>query len=1183
MGRTAAASLLLLCLVAPAAVSIAQTATPPPLNLILSGPGTTPNTGGGYIGVDDDLFVTLDGVLIYSDGSALSGQRAPINFKGSPGQKLHFSVQDTYGFCSGLSQVYLSCKGSSVYTLADPGFDLGCGRGSGDHGIVHNADFTIPATLPGCSSTSIGAIEFTQAIQQFQTLDDLKASLASSSEPPVPMISNKLAVMRIYFSQVTDASTVTLNVTGQVSGSQTLALQPGCAPKDARTHNNGCPSMDFYFIPPSGKWSVDLVLNDSNGNQLQHETLNLKSRDTKSINLNAVQLCDTNAFNPQCGDPTVLLSKVGPLQAMAPTGVVNVAVTPYKFASDLNHTPITPPGRNYNWELGLVTQVAALYGVSDYLADSSGNSYTTYFGIYPGNVDGSGLTASIPGHGALNGDVTTFLGIDDSAPGDAHETLHSIGLRHTNLSVTTSKTIPGCYGAASDSNSTWPYASNRVQSSNGYEYGFDVAKHQVQQDPTFDIMSYCIPQWISPFQYKLAIYDLNGGSVTSPSIAPPVATPYSATSATPEAARPNALPVAAAGNYWEIGGTIAATGTTLDPVFTQKIIGSTDPGTGSYAIKVLSGSSAVLYTRYFDPVSAVSDNVDGTTYFSSPYFHQWIPVTPGAASIIVVDNNGNTLSTVALSGTAPTVTFTSPASGFTGTGQQPVSWTINSPTATSFTSRLLFSSNGGTTWSQIAQTTSNSTTVDFTYLPGTANGLFQLIATDGVNSGSATSIPFTVSKHKPSTVVINTPLTGAVQRASDPVYLSGAVYDADDGVLSGTALKWSSDVQGALGTGSPLITSLKAGTHTLTLTGTDSDGNSISATTKITLGGAGPVLSLTTNSLSANCTNATINAAPGSLGAPLSSVNYSLDGGTTYTSIPSASLPYSFIVPTSGAVNLVATAYDASGQSAAQNAELNIPGICVVESVIGTSGNTQTAPIGSTFSQPLTVKVAGPSGAGIPGVTVTFTVPASGPTATLSALSGLTGADGTFSVTGTANGTIGNYVITAAASGTTSTTTFNLANNDFQISAPNPVLTITHGSSGKLNLSLASLGGFTGTVNLACTGLPTGVTCSFAPSTISLQPGSFGTVLTVSVPSNAVAMNKPMSATGIALAGCGCLLLLFRRRRRVRLLLIACIATASFVSLSGCGSNFKSFNTSFQVTATSGSTIRSSTVTLNVN
>ncbi|HTK25922.1 MAG TPA: hypothetical protein VL327_05145, partial [Pyrinomonadaceae bacterium] len=94
--------------------------------------------------VDDDLDVYLNGTLIYTDGTGTAGNRPPIPFSADGGNSLHIVVRDTYGDCSSLSPVYLtSAAGPPI--LADPGFNLGCGRPATDQGIVHDTTFFVPS------------------------------------------------------------------------------------------------------------------------------------------------------------------------------------------------------------------------------------------------------------------------------------------------------------------------------------------------------------------------------------------------------------------------------------------------------------------------------------------------------------------------------------------------------------------------------------------------------------------------------------------------------------------------------------------------------------------------------------------------------------------------------------------------------------------------------------------------------------------------------------------------------------------------------------------------------------------------------------------------------------------------------------------------------------------------------
>jgi len=58
------------------------------------------------------------------------------------------------------------------------------------------------------------------------------------------------------------------------------------------------------------------------------------------------------------------------------------------------------------------------------------------------------------------------------------------------------------------------------------------------------------------------------------------------------------------------------------------------------------------------------------------------------------------------------------------------------------------------------------------------------------------------------------------------IILKSYAFDAEDGVLQDSALSWTSDLEGPLGTGRVLsVTDLRPGTHNITLTATDGHGN----------------------------------------------------------------------------------------------------------------------------------------------------------------------------------------------------------------------------------------------------------------------------------------------------------------------------------------------------------------------
>jgi PKD repeat protein len=106
--------------------------------------------------------------------------------------------------------------------------------------------------------------------------------------------------------------------------------------------------------------------------------------------------------------------------------------------------------------------------------------------------------------------------------------------------------------------------------------------------------------------------------------------------------------------------------------------------------------------------------------------------------------------------------------------------------------------------------------------------LIRLTATDSVGGEGRAEVLITVNppNNAPPTATITAPLTGLVVYAKTTVTFEGRGTDAEDGALSGAALVWTSDKDGALGTGASVTASaLSVGTHSVRLTVTDSGGS----------------------------------------------------------------------------------------------------------------------------------------------------------------------------------------------------------------------------------------------------------------------------------------------------------------------------------------------------------------------
>jgi len=83
---------------------------------------------------------------------------------------------------------------------------------------------------------------------------------------------------------------------------------------------------------------------------------------------------------------------------------------------------------------------------------------------------------------------------------------------------------------------------------------------------------------------------------------------------------------------------------------------------------------------------------------------------------------------------------------------------------------------------------------------------------------------------------------------------------------------------------------------------------------------------------------------------------------------------------------------------------------------------------------------------------------------------------------------------------------------DFGISATPSSLTIVRGNSGTYTVSIGALQGFTGSVSLKVTGVPSRVTASFNPATVNIRAGQTVEWRNTSIIGHTVTDNPPAAA-----------------------------------------------------------------------
>ncbi|MFZ3215816.1 MAG: hypothetical protein WA192_07135 [Candidatus Acidiferrales bacterium] len=182
---------------------------------------------------------------------------------------------------------------------------------------------------------------------------------------------------------------------------------------------------------------------------------------------------------------------------------------------------------------------------------------------------------------------------------------------------------------------------------------------------------------------------------------------------------------------------------------------------------------------------------------------------------------------------------------------------------------------------------------------------------------------------------------------------------------------------------------------------------------------------------------------------------------------------------------------------------------------LSASPSTETVAIGGSTTSPYTVSttvVGGFSGTVSLGVTGLPT----GASGTFSPTSVSAGGSATLSIATTSSTPTGTYPLTITGTSGTLTQTAKVTltvTPDFTLSATPGTQTVNPGSSVPYTVSTTAVGGFSGTVGLSVTGLPTGASGTFSPTSVSAGGSSTLTVATGS--------NTPVGTYALTITGTG--------------------------------------------------------------
>jgi hypothetical protein len=265
------------------------------------------------------------------------------------------------------------------------------------------------------------------------------------------------------------------------------------------------------------------------------------------------------------------------------------------------------------------------------------------------------------------------------------------------------------------------------------------------------------------------------------------------------------------------------------------------PDDGPYSLELQDVQGQTLMTDTFDVViieskTGVSSPTDVPITETLPFLHA-LPHHPEAASVILKQDETVLASRVA-SASPPTVTLTAPNGGESVSSTTTVFWTGDDQDEDPLEYVLQYSATGGDTWQPIAiRLTETSYTVNTADLPGGDQCIFRVAASDGFHTAyDSSDDPFSVPRKAPTAFIMD-PEEGQIYAVGEWVLLTALAYDQDDDDLAEEDLAWTSDRDGALGTGSEVaLASLSPGRHTITLMGTDGEGLTSSHSVRVCVG-----------------------------------------------------------------------------------------------------------------------------------------------------------------------------------------------------------------------------------------------------------------------------------------------------------------------------------------------------------
>jgi len=741
-------------------------------------------------------------------GSGPRSANAVVNFPRSVRQAVAGLAGTSFGFSAnddhhlGLTNLRLRTQIDDDVVLVEGTLGVRDWSGNWDDDYEGTLGFVVLAELELVqrpSNLSITGLEWNQAIQYF------RSQLGSQARPDnaIGLIAQKDTVARVYVDTQSDPSRpMVSSVSGRLeilargasSWTSIAPLNPGIAPiRDGQIRRTNAGHTLNFLVPGAlGAGEVQYRVRvydaghpDQPGFTSPTSSGTVTFREVAPLRARGVGIHYTRD-GADIAPATLadLRSTLTFIEQTYPVGDVQITgMDTIDYDGDFT---ATGSGCGPGWG-----------GLLDRLRDMQSDTGDVYYGLLTSAIPTGGVIGCGGGGGRV---AAGFVG-DGSTAGQ--EVGHAFGRRHAPC------------GNPGNVDSSYPNYAPLPMASIG-EVGIDPLGNVHDPNSVVDFMSYCGPTWISAYTYE-------GLQMSFPPIGP-----------SPRLER---------GHHEGPHGneqlflalTVYRTGVVeLKPSFHYPSRRVTQNGeVTSYAVELRDRHNRPMVAeRLLLGISEVQLD-DAALDLYAP-----VPFPPDTARVVITcgkkgDCSHRELLSVDVPVEPPRVWFVDEPKGECS-GKRTVRWAAANPAEKTLHYIVRYSADRGDSWRVIQpRTTKSELVVDFDRLPGGQYCLLQVLATEGIRTGSATSQPFSVPK-RPREVVIASPGGGTHVHTGESTFLTAEVFSPSFGSAPPHAITWTSDVQGQVGAGRRLDTRvLKPGRHVIRVAAPDGCDGTCSATTVV--------------------------------------------------------------------------------------------------------------------------------------------------------------------------------------------------------------------------------------------------------------------------------------------------------------------------------------------------------------